>query len=72
MVKDNKENLKKCICENCPTYNECMGAGKEGLFCAREKSSCSFSMNGCLCGDCPVAKENNLSGSYHCDSGKEE
>lgn len=65
-VKDTKENLMKCVCGKCPSYNECMKKSKEGLFCARGKSSCEYDKKGCICGGCPVSIENKLKGGYYC------
>ena len=39
-VPDTQENLMKCICGSCPTYNQCMKDKMQGFFCAREKSDC--------------------------------
>lgn len=68
-VKNTQDNLQKCICGGCPTYDECMKGGAEGLFCARQKSNCDFEKKGCTCGECPMTTENNLSGGYYCESG---
>jgi len=76
MVKVEKtpENLKKCSCPKCPSYNECAERKLEKLFCAKEvgKSSCKFQMNGCICMSCPVHKENNLKAGYYCINGSAE
>ena len=32
-----EENRGKCICEPCPTYNECMRADESLLFCVTGK-----------------------------------
>lgn len=68
-VPDTRENLMKCICGNCPTHNQCMKDGMEGLFCARGKSSCEFEKMGCICGECPLYGEYQLSDMYYCDIG---
>lgn len=68
-VEDSQDNLKKCICMNCPSHNECMKGNMEGLFCARDKSTCDFNQQGCICGECPITTDNQLSSSYYCDSG---
>jgi len=65
-VKNNKENSKKCICESCPSYNECMKGGVQILFCARVVSSCDFEKKGCICGNCPLTEEFSLNGGYYC------
>lgn len=68
IVKNNPENLKKCSCPNCPTYNECAKEKEELLFCAQEigKGTCQYKMNGCICPVCPIHKENNLGASFYC------
>jgi hypothetical protein len=68
-VPDTKENLMKCICMKCPTHNKCMKDNMQGLFCARGKSSCDFSKNGCLCGECPVGTDYKLKEYYYCEVG---
>ncbi len=70
-VQDNKENFANCICVNCPTHNDCMKEGEQRLFCSRGKSSCELERAGCLCGECPVASENDLEGLYYCEQGTE-
>ncbi|MCK5061353.1 DUF2769 domain-containing protein [Candidatus Parcubacteria bacterium] len=71
-VANTKENLMKCICGNCPTYNECMKEKMEGLFCARGKATCALEKKGCICGECPVQSENDLDGMYYCNAGEAE
>lgn len=71
-VSDNEENLLKCLCTGCPTYNDCMKEKMEGLFCARDKTDCDFDKQGCLCGECPVAGDYQLSGMYYCETGAAE
>lgn len=60
IVPDNAENLKKCLCKGCPSYTECMGDKKEGLFCARWKSECEVEEDECLCEQCPIDAEYKL------------
>lgn len=69
IVENTKENLAKCICGNCPSFNECMKGVAQALFCAREKSSCDFDKKGCVCSGCPLTSENDLSSDYFCVSG---
>jgi len=71
-VPDNQENLMKCICGSCPTYNQCMKDGMQGLFCSRGKSDCKIEKTGCLCGQCPLFSEYGLEGLYYCINGAEE
>jgi len=70
-VEKNINNIEKCICGNCPSYNKCAEEKKEKLYCAKDvgKSSCEFKMNGCICGNCPIHKENELLSWYYCMNG---
>lgn len=70
-VEVNESNLKKCVCPACPSYNECAKGKKELLYCAEAigKSSCEYKMSGCICGGCPVQKENNLKAGAYCIKG---
>ncbi|HID42768.1 MAG TPA: DUF2769 domain-containing protein [Archaeoglobaceae archaeon] len=54
------------FCINCPSYNECMKEREQGLFCAMGRTHCKFERKGCICGNCPIAKEYNLNMSYWC------
>jgi hypothetical protein len=65
-VPDTKDNVEKCICANCPSYNDCMKQGMEGLYCARGKTDCDLKRQGCVCPKCPIAKEYQLFGGYYC------
>jgi hypothetical protein len=71
-VLDSAENVTKCICPTCPSFDACMKEKAETLYCARQKSACAFEQRGCICMDCPVHKENNLSGGYYCLTGAKE
>jgi hypothetical protein len=67
------ENRARCICEPCPTYNECMRAGDELLFCVVGKSpTCTFDKKGCLCPTCPVTPILGLKKAYYCIRGSEK
>jgi hypothetical protein len=68
-VPDTEENLKKCLCGGCPTYNECMKGKMEGIFCARAKSDCDLTKDGCLCGACPLTSQYGLNEMYYCETG---
>jgi glutamate synthase domain-containing protein 2 len=68
MVQDTKENRKKCLCPDCPSYPH--GCKGEILYCGRGKSACDIEARGCNCVNCPVYYENNLEGLFFCD--KEE
>jgi hypothetical protein len=71
-VPDNEETLKKCIGSGCPSYDDCMRGKTEGLYCARGKSACEVSRNGCVCGGCPLASEYDLGKMYYCETGVTE
>jgi len=71
-VPDTEEYLKKCICGGCPSYDQCMKDKTEGLYCARDKSACEITRNGCICGACPLASEFSLGKMYYCESGNAE
>ncbi|MFW6139947.1 MAG: DUF2769 domain-containing protein [Acidobacteriota bacterium] len=71
-VTDTQENMRKCICGQCPSYNECMKNKSEGLYCARGESSCEFEKKGCICGACPLTSEFGLDKLYYCEIGKAE
>lgn len=67
-VIKNQENLNKCICGKCPSYNKCATEKKELLFCADllKARLCTYQKNGCICGDCLVHSENKLNTGYYC------
>ena len=67
-VEKNEDNMNKCFCPNCPSYNECAQDKIETLYCAGEvgKSTCQYKMDGCTCGGCPVHQENDLKSGYYC------
>jgi len=67
------ENRKKCICGQCPTYNECMRADESLLFCITGRSpNCTFEKKGCLCPTCPVTQVLGLKKNYFCLKGTEQ
>jgi len=66
------DNRAKCICDPCPTYNECMRADTSLLFCVLGKSqNCTFDKKGCLCPGCPVKSALGLTKAYYCIRGSE-
>lgn len=70
-VANTQENIKKCACTECPSYNDCSRDKGVKLFCSDEvgKSICALAMNGCLCGPCAVHEENDLRAGYYCIHG---
>ncbi|MCL4473914.1 MAG: DUF2769 domain-containing protein [Actinobacteria bacterium] len=65
-VPNTPENAAKCICSTCPTYIQ----GDSGFFCALGKSERNPTQKGCLCGDCALWGEYDLSDGYFCTEGK--
>lgn len=62
-----------CICDPCPSYNECLRADESLLFCIAGKSLyCTFDKKGCLCPTCPVTKALGLKKAYYCIKGSEQ
>jgi hypothetical protein len=70
--KIREENRGRCICEPCPSYNECMRADESLLFCVTGRSvNCTFEKKGCICPTCPVTKVLGLKKAYYCIKGSE-
>jgi len=66
-------NRARCICEPCPTYNECMRADNALLFCVNGKSpTCTFDKKGCVCPACPVKPVLGLIRAYYCIKGTDQ
>lgn len=68
-VEVNAENKASCLCPTCPTYDACMRAAGEVLYCGVGKSGCDVGAAGCLCPGCPVHKRYALKSTYFCISG---
>ncbi|MGB9979942.1 DUF2769 domain-containing protein [Methanobacterium sp.] len=69
-VPANEETMIKCICNACPTYNECMQTGKLGVFCSvGDEVRCFENEQGCNCQDCTVSSDFDFSTVYHCKDG---
>ena len=63
---------KRCICPDCPSYDECAKMDGELLFCSYGRSQkCIENEKGCTCPDCPVFKKLELKNSYYCTRGSE-
>ncbi|WP_394339455.1 DUF2769 domain-containing protein [Methanoregula sp.] len=61
------------MCGPCPSYNECMRAGEELLFCVVGKSAdCVFEKKGCICPSCPVTRALGLKKAYYCIRGTQD
>ncbi|MFA5802456.1 MAG: DUF2769 domain-containing protein [Thermoleophilia bacterium] len=67
-------NIRNCICKDCPSFpglwKELTHAESPGLFCAHGKSRIDIDQKGCVCGDCEVYTEHELTGAYFCVNGK--
>ena len=69
-----EKRKEQCICDLCPTFQECMGKGegKEGFaFCTLGKSDCIEKEVECLCSTCPLSREMGLAYSFYCTRGSE-
>ncbi len=72
-VPKNEETMIKCICNACPSYNECMQTGKMGVFCALgDEIRCFENTMGCKCQECSVSSDFNFDTVYHCKDGSPE
>ena len=74
LVPKNDDNLAKCVCPKCPSYNECAKGKAEKLYCSGDvsKSTCDFQTNGCHCVGCPVHYNYSLTAGYYCMKGPAE
>jgi len=68
--KEMKELEKSCICQRCPTYDDCCRKDKKLLFCFNGKSGCKLVKYGCVCPSCPVQKKKGFAGMYFCINGE--
>lgn len=68
----NMQKWKICICRDCPTFNECTGENKEGLFCFQGKSSCNFDIVDCQCQRCPAHSNFQMKYNSYCIGGSEK
>jgi hypothetical protein len=71
-VEDTADNAERCACPGCPTFNDCMRAGAQALYCARGVTDCEPQAASCICGSCPVWSNNSLSDYYFCIQGAAE
>ncbi len=58
--------MSRCICGTCPTYIE----GDTGFFCSLDFSKKGPVRRGCVCSECSLWPEYELSGGYFCINGK--
>ena len=72
-VPRNEKTMISCICNSCPSYNDCMQTGKLGVFCSvGDEIKCFENEKGCNCQDCTVSTDYNFSSNYHCKEGTAE
>ncbi len=70
--KISRETRGGCICEPCPSYNECMRANEELMFCVKGKTpDCTFDRKGCHCPECPSRPLKNPAAMYFCARGSD-
>ena len=70
--KKAEELRAKCICPDCPTYNDCSKERNELLFCIYGKSfQCITEDLGCICPGCPLIEELGLVNLTFCLLGSE-
>jgi hypothetical protein len=63
-VPDTDENVKMCLCPDCPTYK---GSNLTGiLFCAKGKAKEDVKNASCICPECPVSGKYGLKQQYYC------
>ncbi len=67
-VIDNEENLKLCLCPDCPTYQSSNLTGI--LFCAKGKAKEKVKSVSCNCPTCSVFTKYRLMQMYYCIKGK--
>ena len=68
-IPDTEKNRRECICDGCPSYNQCMAKKLKKLFCSIGKSGCEIKKQGCICGECPIAGKYQILGFYFCAEG---
>jgi hypothetical protein len=67
-VPDTKENMVTCICGECPSKPDDLMA----LYCAKGKSPATVKARGCVCPDCQLTPEYDLTEDYYCEAGAVE
>jgi hypothetical protein len=67
-VLDNEENIKLCLCLDCPTYKSSNLTGI--LFCSKGKTKEKVKNISCNCPSCSVFSKYGLNQIYYCIKGK--
>jgi len=67
-VTDNEENIKICLCPECPTYKTSHLTGI--LFCGKGKAKEQVKTISCNCPVCPIFAKYGLNDMYYCVKGK--
>jgi hypothetical protein len=63
----------KCICPDCPTYNNCAKSNNELLYCIHgESKECIQDEKRCICQECPITQKMGLKHMFFCTRGNEE
>jgi hypothetical protein len=70
--EDDELNVSRCQCPNCPTYDDCMSDRGQRIYCSRGKTDCTPTPKGCICPECQVWLDNDLSERYYCANGAAE
>jgi hypothetical protein len=72
-VPKNEKTMIQCICNACPSYNECMRGEVLGVFCSLgDAGSCVQNIETCNCQECSISSEFNFSSEKHCEIGSAE
>jgi aldose sugar dehydrogenase len=71
VVPNTDENIDRCLCPECPVFNDCMKENYENLFCSKGNTVCEFNKTGCNCPTCPVWLEYELVSLFYCEKGAE-
>jgi hypothetical protein len=67
-VAENEENVKLCLCPECPTYKTSNLTGI--LFCGKGKAKEKVKSISCNCPICPIFAKYGLNDMYYCVKGK--
>ena len=67
-VPDTPDNMKLCICPECPTFKGSPLTG--GFFCSGGKAKEPVRTLGCICSKCPITAKYGLKTGYFCFKGK--